>query len=121
MELLNANEIKRLETERNVWLASVRPNGAPHLVPIWFVWVQERVFLCTSKDSVKARNIVQNPRVVFALQDGDDPVVIQATARVLDEIPPAVRAAFREKFDWDIRGDGTYNALIEITPTRVVL
>ena len=28
---------ERLSTEKNIWLASVRATGAPHLVPIWFV------------------------------------------------------------------------------------
>ena len=34
----------RLQTERNIWLATTRPNGKPHLIPIWFVWLNERFY-----------------------------------------------------------------------------
>jgi predicted pyridoxine 5'-phosphate oxidase superfamily flavin-nucleotide-binding protein len=27
-----------LETEPVIWLSSIRPDGAPHLVPTWFAW-----------------------------------------------------------------------------------
>lgn len=118
---LEAADIRRLETARNLWLASVRPNGTPHLVPIWFVWHDASVYLCTGESSVKARNIAKNPSVVFALEDGDDPVVIEGQAKILADAPEGVIRAFQEKFDWDIRGDSTYNRLIEIVPKRLVL
>lgn len=111
----------RLETERNLWLATVRPDGSPHLVPIWFVWHQNKAYLCTSNNSVKVKNIRENPRVAFALEGGDDPVLIEGTAKILDNTPAEITAAFKQKFDWDITGDATYNAIIEITPKRVIL
>ncbi len=119
--MINSNDQKRLATERNLWLATVRPNGAPHLVPIWFVWHENKAYLCTSRNSVKAKNIANNPRVEFALEGGDDPVLIQGTARFLDVVSAGIIAAFQTKFGWDISSDATYNAVIEITPTRVVL
>ncbi|TAH52506.1 MAG: pyridoxamine 5'-phosphate oxidase [Chloroflexota bacterium] len=119
--MITPNDLQRLENARNLWLATVRPNGAPHLVPIWFVWLDEKAYLCTALDSVKARNIRQNPRVAFALEDGDDPVLMEGTARILENGTPEIVQAFQKKFNWDIRGDGTYNTIIEITPTRMVL
>lgn len=119
--MINPNDLMRLENARNLWLATVRPNGAPHLVPIWFVWLDGKAYLCTALKSAKARNIRQNPRVAFALEDGDDPVLIEGTARILEDKTSAIVEAFQKKFDWDIRGDKTYNAVIEITPTRMVL
>ncbi len=119
--MLSPQDQLRLQRERTLWLATVRPNGTPHLVPIWYVWLDDKAYLCTARDSVKARNLAQQPHVVLALQDADDPLVIQATAHLLDETPERVVQAFQEKFDWNIRGDATYNAVIEITPTRVVL
>jgi PPOX class probable F420-dependent enzyme len=121
MYMLSDKDQLRLRNERNLWLATVRPNGTPHLVPIWYVWLDDKAYLCTAQNSVKARNIAREPRVVFALQDGDDPIVIEAHAQLLQEIPARVIDAFQEKFTWDIRGDATYNAVVEITPTRVVL
>lgn len=118
---MNQADQKRLETERNLWLATVRPDGSPHLVPIWFVWHKNKAYLCTSENSVKAKNIRANPRVAFALEGGDDPVLVQGTAKILDNAPAEITDAFKAKFDWNIAGDSTYNAVIEITPNRIVL
>lgn len=110
-----------METARNIWLATVRPNGSPHLVPIWFVWLENKAYLCTARESVKARNIQQNPNVAFALENGDDPVLMEGTAQIIESLPQEVVEAFQTKFDWNIRNDSTYNSVIEITPLRVVL
>lgn len=121
MPTFSVSDIQRLETARNLWLATVRPNGAPHLVPIWFVWHSDKAYICTSKASVKARNILHESRIAFALEDGGDPVVIEGTTQILDEAPPEIIEAFQRKFDWSIVADPTYNAIVEITPIRVVL
>ena len=115
------DSMTRLQTERNVWLATVRPSGRPHLVPIWFVWVDERFWICTSA-STKTRNIAGNSKVSVALESGNDPIVAEGTAIVHTEpYPLAVAEAFAEKFDWDITqpaSDGSYDALIEIVVDR---
>jgi hypothetical protein len=36
------NMEERLSGERNVWIATVRPDGRPRLVPVWFSWVENR-------------------------------------------------------------------------------
>lgn len=115
--------MSRLESERNVWLATVRPSGKPHLVPIWFVWVDDRFWICTSA-STKTRNIAANSLVSVALESGDDPIVAEGTAIVhTSTYPRAVAEAFADKFDWDITqpaSDGSYDALIEIRVDRWV-
>lgn len=118
---LSSSDQTRLETERNLWLATVRPNQTPHLVPIWFVWANDKAYICTAAGSVKAKNIAQNPNVVFALENGDDPVLIEGTAQIIESLPQNVVEAFQTKFDWNIQYDSTYTLVIEITPIRVVL
>lgn len=110
----------RLETARNIWLATVRPDGRPHLVPIWFVRVAGRWYICTGPASVKARNLQANPRVALALEDGDQPYVVEGRARLVAP-SPAVAAAFQAKFDWDITADAEYGAVFEIEVIRQVL
>ena len=111
----------RLTTESNIWLATARPNGTPHLAPIWFVWVEGRVYVCTSADSVKARNLRTNPSVSFALENGNAPVVLEGRAcfTSIESVPPAVIEAFQRKYDWNILTDNTYNQLIEIEPMKI--
>ena len=109
---------RRLQTEQNLWLATVRPNGAPHLVPIWFVWVAGKIYLCTGADSVKVRNLLQNPQVSIALEDGSQPIVIEGLAQPVEPGRHAVLSEFQRKYDWDITSDDTYTQVIEIEPIR---
>lgn len=93
----------RLATERNIWLATVRPDGRPHLVAIWFVWAEDALWFATGADSTKVRNIATQPRVMLSFEDGDDSAVAAGTAtRVPLPFPIAVVEAFIAKFDWDI-------------------
>lgn len=110
---------RRLQTEQNLWLATVRPTGTPHLVPIWFVWVAGKIYLCTGADSVKVRNLRQNPQVSIALEDGSKPIVIEGRAQSIGQADTAVRDAFRRKYEWDITTDDTYTQVIEIEPKRI--
>jgi hypothetical protein len=113
----------RLQTEHNIWLATVRPNHtpqiAPHLVPIWFVWVDGRIYLCTGADSVKVRNLLANPNVALALEDGSQPIVIEGRAQRIGQTPKPVVDAFKNKYDWDITTDTEYNQVVEIEPKRI--
>jgi PPOX class probable F420-dependent enzyme len=119
--MFDSADTARLEQAANIWLATVRADNSPHLVPIWFVWLDNKAYLCTARQSVKARNIAANARVALALEDGSDPLVFEGAAQILQDAPDAVVAAFLNKYDWDIRGDSTYDVVVEITPQRVVL
>lgn len=88
----------RLFAARNIWLATVRPDGRPHLVPVWFVWVRERFYVCTAGQSVKAKNLIANPRASAALEDGDRPVIAEGRATILTQpYPDDVAAEFKRK------------------------
>jgi F420H(2)-dependent biliverdin reductase len=106
---------ERLTTEANVWFAAVRPDGRPHLTPIWFVWVDDRMWLCTQSSTVKVRNVRANPTVSIALENGNAPVTGEGTAvvRPQTDAPLAVRNAFIAKYEWNINEPD--NVLIEIT------
>jgi PPOX class probable F420-dependent enzyme len=110
---------RRLQTERNLWLATVRPSGTPHLVPIWFVWVAGKIYLCTAAGSVKVRNVTQNPHVAIALEDGSQPIVIEGLAQSIERAPAVVVDEFQRKYDWNINTDGEYDQVIVIEPQRI--
>ena len=111
---------KSLETEKIIWVASVRSDGQrPHLVPVWFAWHGEKLFLCVQPDSIKARNIRNRPGVALALEDGTRPVICEGTAAALPAPwPEAVCTVFQQKYEWDIRTGKEYTQLLEITPEK---
>jgi F420H(2)-dependent biliverdin reductase len=112
----------RIDDGTTIWMATVRPDGRPHLTPIWYVWHDGKVWVCTGMSFVKTRNVLLEPRVALSLEDGADPVVAEGTVVVHGRpYPRAVARAFRSRFDWDIDrpdADGEYDALWEITIDR---
>lgn len=112
---------ERLRDETSCWLATTRPSGRAHLTPIWFAFVDERFWMCTTPDAVKVRNIAARSEVSVSLESAIAPVVAEGHARVHTgpPFPPAVVAAFVAKFDWDIDHDeGPWTALIEVEIDR---
>ncbi|NKY99896.1 pyridoxamine 5'-phosphate oxidase family protein [Nocardiopsis alborubida] len=113
----------RLGTDRNAWLCTLRRDGSPHVTPVWFAHLRDRWWISVDARSVKARNAAADPRVSLALEDGDVPVVAEGRTRVhTDGFPGDVVAAFRDKYDYDIRTPidtrDEPRALLEIRVTR---
>lgn len=109
----------KLENSQNIWIASVRPDGRPHLVPVWFVWQSQKIYICIDASSVKADNIRHNPLVAMALEDGLKPVICEGqVAPVESPWPGEVISAFNQKYDWDVTQDDQYTLLLEITPHK---
>src|SRR3954467_2476098 len=83
---------RRLRDERLAWLTTVRRDGTPQPVPVWFLWDGETVLLYSQPDTQKLRNIAGTPHVAVHL-DGDgqggDVVVVQGDATVDQDAPAA--------------------------------
>lgn len=113
--------MSRLDDAPILWLATVRRNGRPHLTPIWFVRVDDALWLCTESHAVKARNVASHPQVSVAIGDGSLPTLAGEGTATLHArpFPDTVVRAFVDKFDWDISAtnDG-YDTLIEIRITH---
>jgi PPOX class probable F420-dependent enzyme len=121
-----------LETEPVIWLSSIRTDGAPHLVPTWFVWDGEAIVIRSKPHARKVRNLQHDPRAMLALGDADDDFdvgLLEATAAVAVEgdgraLPAAFLAKYRER----IAALGltpeafaeTYSATIRLTPARAL-
>ena len=70
-----------------VWLSTVRPDGSPHLVPIWFWWDGEALLVFSKPNAQKVRNLRANPSVMLALGDAEDDFdvgLIEGRAELLD-------------------------------------
>jgi PPOX class probable F420-dependent enzyme len=60
-----------LEAGRTLHVASIGPDGAPHLVPMWYAMVDGRIAFWTYGRSQKVRNIRRDPRVTCLVEAGD--------------------------------------------------
>ena len=94
---------RRLHTEPIIWLGSVRPDGRPHLVPVWFLWDGLKVLVFSLPNTQKVINIRKNPNVSLALdaaEQGYDIVRLEGRATLLDD--PEIRGTmpkFVEKYE----------------------
>ena len=50
-------------------LATIDPDGAVHLVGMWFLWDGEAILSPTSRRTRKARNILRDPRATVMIDD----------------------------------------------------
>jgi hypothetical protein len=67
----------QLTDSRNYWVSTTRPDGRPHGSPVWGVWLDDGVWICIGRNSVKARNIARNPAVSIHLESGDRVVILE--------------------------------------------
>lgn len=73
----------RLLDARNYWVATAGPNGAPHVAPVWGVWVHGAVWFGTDPDSTKGRNLARDGRVVVHLESGNEAVIVRGRAEAV--------------------------------------
>ncbi|MFB8227615.1 TIGR03618 family F420-dependent PPOX class oxidoreductase [Cellulosimicrobium sp. NPDC055967] len=87
-------------------LATVLPDGGPHVVPLWVGWEEDRLAFLTGPGSRKARNLARDPRVAVSVTETGNPYVM-ATLRgrvvevldddagwaVVDRLPSSTPAA----------------------------
>jgi nitroimidazol reductase NimA-like FMN-containing flavoprotein (pyridoxamine 5'-phosphate oxidase superfamily) len=76
---------ERLVRSHDFWLATVDPQGPPHLMPVWAVWREGALWFSSSNGSRKARNLAAEPRCTISTDNSLEPVVIQGRAhRITD-------------------------------------
>src|SRR5438552_14391192 len=76
----------RLRSEPIIWLSSVRPDGRPHLVPVWFLWDGAAILIFSKPAAQKVRNLRHSPQVMLALDsadEGEDVVLLEGRAELL--------------------------------------
>jgi nitroimidazol reductase NimA-like FMN-containing flavoprotein (pyridoxamine 5'-phosphate oxidase superfamily) len=61
---LAQERLENPEEARTYWLATVRPGGAPHVMPIIGAWLDDAFYFVSSEQSRKGRNLAREPRCV---------------------------------------------------------
>jgi len=69
-----------LTESRVYWIASVRPDGRPHLVPSDGIWLDDALYFGGSPDTVHMRNVRATGRAAAHVGDGSLPSSSKATS-----------------------------------------
>ena len=121
---------RRLRDEEMAWLTTVRSDGQPQSVPVWFVWDGETFLVYSQPAQQKLKNIGRSPRVGLHLNAkarGGDVVRMEGTAEVVQDVPPANEVGeYLEKYREGISRIGfdpdgfarTYSVALRVTPDR---
>src|SRR4029077_3935336 len=74
----------RLKKSRQYWIATTRPDGVPHLMVVWGLWLRHCLWFSTGAASRKARNLVANPRCVIGTDDAAEAAIIEGAVDAID-------------------------------------
>ena len=122
-----------LDTARTAKLATVRADGRPHVVPIWFDLDGDVLVFTAGETTIKGKAIRRDPRVCLCIDDEKPPfafVIFEGIAEIADPTP-------QELVYWATRLAGRYmgaalaesygkrngvpgELLFRVTPTRVL-
>src|ERR1051325_3865652 len=68
-------------------LATVRPDGSPHVVPVWFILDGEHLIFTAGHTLVKVKNLLRDGQVAIFVDEDTPPfhyVLLEGRAEVLD-------------------------------------
>ena len=128
----HAHVDERLRSNIIVWLNTVRPDGRPHSVAVWFLWDGSQFLIFSQPRKQKLRNLEHNSNVVLALDDtinGSDVIVVEGKAELLKDVNvSAALPAFAEKYATELKDMGAtaeamaadYSQGIRIVPTKFI-
>jgi uncharacterized pyridoxamine 5'-phosphate oxidase family protein len=99
--------LDRLRKSRQYWLATTRPEGAPHVMVIWGLWLEDGFYFSTGKNSRKAKNLAVNPRCVVCSDNAAEAVIVEGVVEsVSSERLRSIFAAYKKKYEFDVSGMG---------------
>jgi nitroimidazol reductase NimA-like FMN-containing flavoprotein (pyridoxamine 5'-phosphate oxidase superfamily) len=65
---MKSNEF--LKSQKILRLATIDSSGNPHIVPVWYMYVNEKFYIGTNTKTKKAKNIKKNSKVSFCIDTG---------------------------------------------------
>jgi PPOX class probable F420-dependent enzyme len=114
---------RRLTVSHDYWCATVCPDGRPHVMPVWGVWDDGRLWFSSGLRSRKARNLAADPRCTLTTDDARDPVVLEGVAERLTDagriaaFVDTVNAKYDAGLTPDFQ-DPAVNGTFAVTPVR---
>jgi hypothetical protein len=83
----------RLVAATQYWMATVRPDGRPHVVPRWGVWLDGGLFYDGAPSTVHVQNLHHASACTLHLEDGWQAVIVEG--RSVPAEPPGLELGAR--------------------------
>ena len=95
---------ERIAKSHNYWVATTSPDGRPHVMPVWGVWLGDGFYFSTGKNTRKAQNLAANPSCVVCAKCAEEAIIVEGVVEQVDD--PSVYArfadAYKAKYDWPV-------------------
>jgi nitroimidazol reductase NimA-like FMN-containing flavoprotein (pyridoxamine 5'-phosphate oxidase superfamily) len=89
----------KLRASKHYWLASVRPDGTPHSIPRWGVWVDGALYYDGAPTTVHVRNLNRNPACTLTLESGTEVVIVEGESTATSADPDGLGARISAAFE----------------------
>jgi PPOX class probable F420-dependent enzyme len=108
-------------------LATLMPDGSPHVAPVWFEYDGKNILINSAKGRVKDKNIRRDPRVGIDILDPDNPYrhlsirgrVVEITEKGADEHIDKLAKKYTGLDKYPHRGPGEVRVLYKIEPEHI--
>lgn len=113
----------RLEGAAHYWLATVRPDGRPHVVPLDGIWLAGRWYFGGSPAAVKQRNLEANPQASLHLEDPGAAVIVEgrcAFEQPTTAVTEQLAAASKTKYGYAPPASSYLPGVWVLIPSRVM-
>lgn len=110
-----------LEDARYYWIATVRGDGTPHTVPVWAVWLEDRLVFSMSPQTLTARNLERSSHAVAHPESASEAVIVKGLVR-----QPSPKSlfeavdAYEAKYAWRLDPEDDGMPFYELVPRRVL-
>lgn len=120
----------RLRESSNYWLSTTRPDGRPHVVPRWGVWLDGCFWYDGSPKTIHARNLQGNTHCVLHLESGKEVTIVEGTsgpsAPILGELGERLATEYARKYGPtytpapDAWSDEVAGGMMVLTPLKAI-
>lgn len=110
-----------LERAQHYWVATVRPDGRPHVVPVEGLWIDDAWFYSGSKETVHYRSVAANPQAVMHLEEATKAFIVEGEVLPIDPAQTFVARlakASRQKYGY-APDAGEHAGFLMLSPRRV--
>ena len=77
--------VERLEQSHNYWIVTAAPDGRPHLMIVWGLWLRDAFWFGTGRNTRKAKNLAANSLCVIGTERADEAVIVEGVAAEISD------------------------------------
>lgn len=111
---------ERLTSSHNYLIITVRPDGRPHAMIVWGIWLDDAYYFSTGATTRKAKNLAINPQCIVCNENIAEAVIVEGEARQLDvpDIPEPAFDLYFKKYGWKL--DPEMGHVFKVKPRKVI-